>query len=272
MPLISTLVLFALVALGAGEAAATPQPWQLGFQEPATPVMAQLNSLHNLLLWIISGISLFVLGLLAYVCYRFRASANPTSSRKTHNTILEIAWTAIPVLILVVIAIPSFKLLYYMDVTTEPEMTVKAIGRQWYWTYEYPDNGNFTFDAFIVEDEDLEEGQLRLLTTDNKVVVPVDTDIRLLTTASDVLHSWAMPQFGVKMDAVPGRINETWFRVDEPGTYYGQCSELCGVNHGFMPIMLEAVSKEDFQAWVEQAQQEYAKVDSGFDVAVQSAR
>ena len=270
MPLLLVLaVIFSTFGTNAAQAAA--ESWQFGFQHAVTPVMEQLTSLHNLLLWIISGICVFVLALLTYVCLRYRASANPTPSRKTHNTVLEIAWTAIPVLILVIIAIPSFKLLYFMDTAANPEMTVKAIGRQWYWSYEYPDNGNFTFDAYLVADDDLEEGQLRLLTTDNKVVVPVDTDIRLLTTASDVIYSWAMPPFGIKLDAIPGRINETWFRVEEPGTYYGQCSELCGFYHGFMPIMVEAVSKDEFQAWVAEAQEKYAKVDDGLAVAATSA-
>jgi cytochrome c oxidase subunit 2 len=249
-----------LLALGATSVlAAQPEPWQLGFQPAQSPVMEQIHSFHNLLLWIITLISLFVLGLLAYVCVRFRASAGVTPSKRTHNTILEIAWTAVPVLILVVIAIPSFKLLYFMDRAENPEMTLKAIGRQWYWSYEYPDHGDFTFDAYLVADEDLQEGQPRLLATDNHVVLPVQTDIRLLTTASDVLHSWAMPSLGVKMDAVPGRINETWLRIEEPGMYYGQCSELCGDYHGFMPIAIEAVSKDEFEAWVQQAQEEFAR-------------
>ena len=162
-------------------------------------------------------------------------------------------------LILVVIAIPSFKLLYYQDVVPDAELTVKAIGHQWYWSYEYPDNGEFTFDAYMVADADLQPGQLRLLTTDNPLVLPVGTDIRLLVTATDVLHSWAMPAFGVKMDAVPGRINETWFNIERPGTYYGQCSELCGDFHGFMPIMIEAVAKDEFEAWTRQAQEQFAK-------------
>ncbi len=262
--LVSLLV---LLGFADGAALATqPQPWELGFQPAATPVMERIESLHDLLLWIITLISVFVLALLAYACVRFRASRNPTPSRRTHNTLLEIAWTAIPVLILVVIAIPSFKLLYYMDKTNDADLTLKAIGHQWYWSYEYPDNGNFTFDANIVADADLKPGQPRLLTTDNEVVVPVQSNIRLLTTATDVIHSWAVPSFGVKMDAIPGRINETWFRVEQPGEYYGQCSELCGDLHGFMPIMVKAVSKEEFDAWVKKAQQEFARAD-GFDVA-----
>jgi cytochrome c oxidase subunit II len=261
--------LCALIALavGSGEAvAAQPEPWQLGFQPAVTPVMERLVSLHDLLMWIITLISILVLVLLAYVCVRYRAARNASPSRRTHHTLLEIAWTALPVLILVVIAIPSFKLLYFMDRVQEPEMTIKAVGHQWYWSYEYPDDGEFTFDAYMVADADLQEGQLRLLTTDNAVVLPVETDIRVLITATDVLHSWAVPAFGVKTDAVPGRINETWMRIEEPGMYYGQCSELCGDFHGFMPIMVRAVSKEDFEAWTQQAQQEFARAGA-VDVA-----
>jgi cytochrome c oxidase subunit 2 len=251
------------LAVGSGEAgAAQPEPWQLGFQPAASPVMAQLDSLHDLLLWIITLVSIFVLGLLVYACLRFRASRSASPSRRTHHTLLEIAWTALPVLILVVIAIPSFKLLYFMDRVQEPEMTIKAVGHQWYWSYEYPDDGEFTFDAYLVADEDLQEGQPRLLATDNAVVLPVETDIRVLITATDVLHAWAVPAFGVKTDAVPGRVNETWVRIDEPGIYYGQCSELCGDFHGFMPIMVRAVSKEEFEAWTQQAQEQFARAGS----------
>jgi cytochrome c oxidase subunit 2 len=255
------------LAMGSGEAiAAQPEPWEFGFQPAASPVMERLESLHDLLLWVIALISIFVLALLAFVCVRFRASRNQHPSRRTHNTLLEVAWTAVPVLILVVIAIPSFKLLYYMDRVTDPEMTIKAIGHQWYWSYEYPDDGDFTFDAYVVSDEDLQEGQLRLLTTDNAVVLPVQTDIRVLITATDVIHSWAVPAFGVKTDAVPGRINETWIRIEEPGMYYGQCSELCGDLHGFMPIMVRAVSKDEFKAWTQQAKEEFARAGN-VDVA-----
>jgi cytochrome c oxidase subunit 2 len=251
------------LAVGSGEAAAAqPEPWQLGFQPPASPVMGQLDSLHDLLLWIITLVSIFVLALLLYACVRFRASRNTSPSRRTHHTLLEITWTALPVLILVVIAIPSFKLLYFMDRAHEPEMTIKAVGHQWYWSYEYPDDGDFAFDAYMVADEDLQEGQPRLLTTDTAVVLPVETDIRVLITATDVLHSWAVPAFGVKTDAVPGRVNETWVRIEEPGMYYGQCSELCGDFHGFMPIMVRAVSKEEFEAWTQQAQEEFARAGS----------
>ncbi|HEX6115359.1 MAG TPA: cytochrome c oxidase subunit II [Geminicoccaceae bacterium] len=243
-----------------------PTAWQLNFQPAASPVAERIESLHDLLLFITVAISVFVLALLAYVCIRYRADRNPVPSRRTHNTVIEIAWTAIPVLILVVIAIPSFKLLYFMDRAVNPEMTLKAVGHQWYWSYEYPDNGDFTFDAYMIADEDLQEGQLRLFDVDNRVVLPVETDVRLLTTATDVLHSWAVPALGVKLDAVPGKINETWLRINRPGIYYGQCSELCGAYHGFMPVMIEAVSKEEFEAWVQQAQEEFASA-GGVDVA-----
>jgi cytochrome c oxidase subunit II len=261
-------------AVGSGEAiAAQPEPWQLNFQPAASPVMGQVESLHDLLLWIITLISIFVLALLLYACVRFRASRNASPSRRTHHTLLEITWTALPVLILVVIAIPSFKLLYFMDRVHEPEMTIKAVGHQWYWSYEYPDDGNFTFDAYMVADADLQEGQLRLLTTDNAVVLPVETDIRVLITATDVLHSWAVPAFGVKTDAVPGRVNETWFRIEEPGMYYGQCSELCGDFHAFMPIMVRAIGKQEFEAWTQLAREQFARAgDAEVDVAQREQR
>jgi cytochrome c oxidase subunit 2 len=274
MPVILARLLATVTLLGAGAAWAqepvvrgAPVPWQLNFQPAASPVMDMIESLHDLLLFIIVAISAFVLGLLAYACVRYRADRSPVSSRRTHNTVLEIAWTAIPVLILVVIAIPSFKLLYFMDRAANPEMTLKAIGHQWYWSYEYPDNGNFTFDAYMIADQDLQEGQLRLLETDNRVVLPVDTDVRLLTTATDVIHSWAVPALGVKIDAIPGRLNETWLRIEQPGIYYGQCSELCGDYHGFMPIKIEAMAKDAFEAWTKKAQEEFARADGAITVA-----
>jgi len=230
--------------------AAHPTPWQKGFQPAATPVMASINEFHNLLLVIITLVAAFVLALLVYVIWRFNEKRNPVPSRTTHNTLLEVVWTAVPVIILVVIAVPSFKQLYFNDVIPKADMTIKAIGHQWYWTYEYPDHGKFSFDANMVAPSDLKPGQLRLLETDAVVVVPVDTTVRVQVTADDVLHAWAMPAFGVKIDAVPGRLNETWFKALREGTYYGQCSELCGVNHGFMPIKIDVVSKEKFNAWV----------------------
>lgn len=238
--------------------AGQPTPWQIGFQDAVSPMMERIDSFHDLLMWVITVITLFVLVLLAIVVIRFNSRANPTPTRTTHNSLLEVIWTVVPVIILVLIAIPSFKLLYYMDRTDEAEMTLKAIGHQWYWSYEYPDHGEFTFDSIMIEDEDLKEGQVRLLETDTRVVLPVDTNIRLLVTADDVIHAWAIPAFGVKMDAVPGRLNETWVRVDKEGTYYGQCSELCGVNHGFMPIAVEVVSKEAFASWIRKAKREFS--------------
>ncbi len=270
LPFKLTIVLGALLVAGAA-AAAAPEPWQLGLQPAASPIAERVHSFHNLLLWVITLITLFVLALLVYTCVRFRESRNPVPSRRTHNTLLEVVWTAVPVLILVIIAIPSFKLLYYQDRLPETELTVKAIGHQWYWTYEYPDHGNFTFDAIMVPDEEIAEGQYRLLETDNRVVLPVGTNIRVLVTAADVLHSWAMPSMGVKVDAVPGRLNELWLHISEPGVYYGQCSELCGANHGFMPIAVEALSKEDFEAWVAEAQTRFARVDGGIAVAATAA-
>lgn len=233
-----------------------PQPWQMGFQQAASPVKEQLDSFHDLLLVIITAITLFVLALLVYVVIRFRAAANPVPSKTTHNTWLEVAWTVIPVVILAVIAVPSFRVLYYMDKAPNAEMTIKVTGYQWYWGYEYPDHGGLTFDSYMKPENEVTDPNLRLLEVDNRVVVPVGTDIRVLVTAADVIHAWAVPALGVKKDAVPGRLNETWFRADREGIYYGQCSEICGTNHGFMPIAVEAVSKEKFQAWIAQKQAE----------------
>jgi len=238
-----------------------PHEYQVSLQPPATPVMERLYDFHTLLVWIISAISVFVLGLLLYAIVRFRESRNPVPSRTTHHTLVEVVWTVVPVLILVVIAIPSLRILYFSDRVETAEMTIKAVGHQWYWSYEYPDHGNFTFDALRKPDEELASDEPRLLATDLNVVLPVDTTIRLLITADDVLHAWAVPSFGVKRDAVPGRINETWVRIEREGLYYGQCSELCGKDHAFMPITVEAVSKEKFQQWVSEAQSKFAKVD-----------
>ena len=252
----------AVLTVVAGPALADkPHPWQMNFQDAATPVAESLRSLHDALLIVITAITLFVMALLAYVMVRFRESRNPVPSKTAHNTTIEVLWTVLPVLILVGIAIPSFRLLYLQDRVENPEMTIKAIGRQWYWSYEYPDHGNFTFDAYMVKDADLKPGQMRLLETDNQVVVPVDTNVRLYTTASDVLHAWTIPAFGIKVDAVTGRLNESWFRVTKPGTYYGQCSELCGVGHAFMPITVKAVSKAEFEQWVTQARGKFNKAD-----------
>jgi cytochrome c oxidase subunit 2 len=248
-----------------GPALAAPENYMLDFQDPVTPVMERIKSFHDVLLVICVVITLFVLVLLLWVMFRYSEKRNPTPSRTTHNVVLELAWTVIPVLVLIGIAFPSFRLLYFADRTADADITIKAVGRQWYWSFEYPDHGNFTFDAFMVPDSDLQPGQPRLLTTDNALVLPVDTNIRILITASDVLHNFAMPQFGLKTDAVPGRINETWTYVPAEfagRTFYGQCSELCGTGHAYMPIMVHMVSKEEFATWTEQAREEFARVDS----------
>jgi cytochrome c oxidase subunit 2 len=266
----------ALAALGiAADAAAQvagegPAPWQLGLQEPATERMSQIIDLHNFVLWIITVICLFVLALLAWIMVRYNAKANPTPNTTTHNTVLEVLWTVIPVAILVAIAIPSFRLLYYQDVIPPADITIKAIGKQWYWTYEYPDNGNFTFDALMLSDRVAnEKGQPRLLGTSNHVVVPVNRTVRLITTGADVIHAWAIPAFGVKIDAVPGRINATWFNANREGIFYGECSELCGARHAFMPITVEVVSQERFDQWVEEARTRFATVGAPTRVAAE---
>ncbi len=239
-----------------------PDNWQLGFQDAATPVMEATAWFHNLLLMpIITFVAIFVAGLMIYVMIRFNKRANPIPSRTTHHTLLEVAWTVIPILILVVIAIPSFRLLYLQREIPEADLTIKAIGNQWYWTYEYPDNGNFVFDSLMIEDEDLKAGQPRLLTVDNVVVVPVGQVVRLIVTAADVIHAWAIPAFGVKIDAIPGRLNEAWFQAERTGLYYGQCSELCGIRHAYMPIAVRVVSEADYAVWVEQAKDEFASAD-----------
>lgn len=252
-----TLVAAAML-LGDTALADQPVKWGLGLQDAASPVMEDIRWFHDkLLLPIITVITIFVMGLMLYVMIRFNRKRNPNPSSFTHNTTVEVIWTVVPVLILVVIAIPSFKLLYKADSISDPEMTLKVTGNQWYWSYGYPDHGDFSFDSYLLEGEDLPEGAPRLLTVDNKVVLPVDTNIRIQLTASDVLHNWAVPAFGIKIDTVPGRLRETWVRITKEGTYYGQCSELCGVRHAYMPIQVEAVSKEEFKAWVEQAQAQY---------------
>jgi len=236
----------ATVALAEGMAV----PKQLGLQQAATPVMEDLVSFHNFLLILITLIVLFVTALLAYVVIRFNAKSNPVPSKTTHNTLIEVAWTVIPILILVAIAIPSFRLLYKQLQIPEAELTVKATGYQWYWGYEYPDNGDIAFDSNMVPEADL-NGRPRLLAADNPLVVPVDTTIRVIVTGADVIHAFAVPAFGVKIDAIPGRLNETWFKATRTGIFYGQCSELCGQAHAFMPIEVHVVSKEEFAQWLE---------------------
>ncbi len=261
------LVALAAIFAGAfgvnGATAAEPRNWQLGFQEAASPTMERIDGFHDFVTIIATVIALFVMVLLLIVIFRFNEKANPKPSTTTHNLLLEVLWTAVPVIILVVIAIPSFRLMYFADRVEDPDMTLKIIGHQWYWSYEYPDNGNFTFDANIVSEEELakDSSLKRNMDTDNRVVLPVGKKVQLLMTADDVLHNWAIPAFGIKLDTVPGRLNETWVQINKPGVYYGFCSELCGVNHAYMPIVVEAVPAEDFEKWVKQAQKKYAKVD-----------
>ena len=256
--LITGAALFLLSFGGSAQADGIAKPWQMNFQEAASPVMERIEDFHNLLFWIITIITLFVLILLIYVIVKFNEKANPVPSKTTHNTFIEVVWTVVPIIILVVIAVPSFKLLFFQDKYENPDMTLKVVGHQWYWSYKYPDQGDFGFDSQMVQTEDLKPGQPRLLTVDNTVVLPIDTNIRVLQTADDVIHNWAMPAFGLKLDAVPGRTNENWVRITKPGDYYGQCSELCGVGHAYMPIHVKAVSKEEFAAWVATAKAKYA--------------
>lgn len=246
----------AFAAYAQPEVVGIAKPWQLNFQEAASPVMEKLASMHHFLLILITVITVLVLIALIYICVRFNRRANPVPSKTTHNSLLEVIWTGIPILILVAIAIPSLRTHYFMEEVVEPQLTLKVVGYQWYWHYEYPDQGGISFDSYMKKDNELKEGEPRLLTVDNNLVVPVDTTVRVLLTGGDVIHAFAMPALGVKRDAVPGRLNETWFKATKIGRYYGQCSELCGVGHGFMPIVLDVVSKEDFAKWVKAKQKE----------------
>ncbi|CAO6131980.1 CyoA Heme/copper-type cytochrome/quinol oxidases, subunit 2 [Candidatus Pelagibacterales bacterium] len=233
--------------------------WQLGFNDSVTTVMSDIVHLHDrILLPIIVAISVFVLFLLLYSIFKFRASKNPIPSKTSHNTFIEIMWTVIPCLILIVIAVPSFRLLYKQDIIPKADVTIKATGYQWYWGYEYPDQ-NIAFDANMIETKNLKPNQPRLLETDNHVVVPVNKVVKVLITANDVLHAWAVPSFGVKRDAVPGRINETWFKAEKEGVYYGQCSELCGSRHAFMPITVRVVSDKQYNEWLKESKIKFAK-------------
>jgi cytochrome c oxidase subunit II len=254
----------ALLASAGSALAATgqPSPWALGLQEAASPVMTDITWFHNFLLVIITAITIFVLILLVTVMVRFNARANPAPSRTTHNAVIEVIWTIVPVLILLAIAVPSFRLLFLELDPPKADLTVKATGKQWYWSYNYPDNGNFDFDSLLVEDKDLKPGQPRLLTVDNEMVVPVNKVVHVLVTGADVIHSFAVPSFGIKIDAVPGRLNDTWFKATSEGRFHGQCSELCGKDHAFMPITVRVVNDAEFAQWVEQE-----KKNAGLDPA-----
>jgi len=238
-----------------------PEPWQMNFQTAHSSLMEQMITFHDFLLYLIFAISIFVLALLLFTVVRFNEKRNPTPSKTTHNTLIEVMWSVIPIFLLVVIGLFSLPLLFNSDDTVDADLTVKVIGRQWYWSYEYPDHGDFTFDAFLIPDEEVTPDQVRLLSTDENLVLPIGKKIRVLVTSSDVLHAFAMPALGAKVDAVPGRTNEIWFDIDEVGMYYGQCSELCGSGHAFMPIAIQAVSQADFDAWVVQARERYAAAE-----------
>ena len=264
----------ALMAGGAAYAErGQPAPWEYKLQESGSVVMDNIEWFHNLLLILITVITLFVLALLIIVMVKFNAKANPTPSRTTHNTLIEVAWTLIPVLILVTIAVPSFRLLFLELDLPKADLTIKATGKQWYWSYTYPDNGKFEFDSLLACDETRKKcTEPRLLTVDNEIVVPVNKVVRVQVTGADVIHSFAVPAFGIKIDAIPGRLNETWFKAEKVGMYYGQCSELCGKDHAYMPIAVRVVEDKDFVAWVEAAKKKYAAAkDSTYASAAESA-
>lgn len=237
-------------------------PWQMNFMEPASPVMETLVGMHDWMLILITAITVFVLALLAYVCLRFRESKNPVASKTSHNTTIEVIWTLVPIIILAFIVWPAYKAHKQMNDIPESEVTIKVTGYQWYWNYEYPDEA-ILFDSNMIQEADLKPGQPRLLAVDNHIVVPVNKNIRLLLTGGDVMHAWALPAFGVKQDTIPGRLNETWFKATKEGTFYGQCSELCGRLHGFMPIRVDVVSEEAYAAWLEEAKVKFAARDFG---------
>jgi cytochrome c oxidase subunit II len=272
----ATALIFGILLASAGSAFAglgQPTPWQIGLQDSASPIMEQISRFNTFLFWLTTAIALFVLILLAIIIVRFNTRANPNPSRTTHNTPLEIMWTIVPVIILATIAVPSFRLLFsQLDVPPHPDLTVKATGKQWFWSYNYPDNGNFEFDSLMVADKDLKPGQLRLLTVDNEMVVPVNKVVHVLVTGADVIHSFAVPSFGIRIDAVPGRMNETWFKATTEGTFYGQCSELCGKDHSFMPIVVRVVNEGDFNKWLDDAKKKYATDDSAAHDAVAAAQ
>jgi cytochrome c oxidase subunit 2 len=250
-----------------------PQDWQIGMQPGVTPVRAQIDSLHDYFLLPVSGvICVLVLGLLLWVILFYNAKRHPTPSATTHNPVLEVFWTVVPALVLIVIAFPSFRLLYYVDHTEKADMTLKVTGHQWYWSYEYPDQGALAFDSYMLPEDKLQPGQKRLLDVDNPVVVPVGATVRLLITGTDVIHSWFVPAVGVQEYAIVGRNNESWMRIDKPGIYYGQCNQICGVNHPFMPIAIKAVSQDEFKAWLIEAKKNALNGGGTFRLAAAAPR
>ena len=242
--------------------AQAPRNWQLSFQAPHSPVQQSIEGLHSMVVWLMALVTVFVAALLGYVIWRYRAKRNPVASRVSHHTALEVAWTVFPVLILVIIAIPSFRLVYFEDRTTSADLTIKVTGHQWYWEYTYPDQGGVDFSSYMVPEDQLKPGQLRNLEVDNKLVVPAGKNVRILTTSADVIHSFFIPSLGVQRYAIPGRTIETWVKVDQPGVYYGQCNQICGTNHSMMPISVQAMTDQDFAAWVEQAKTKFAAGDT----------
>ena len=262
--IVCTLIYIFPSALLANE----PKDWQLGFQKSASKSMDDIVWFHDyMLVPIITAITAFVLFLLLYVCIKYRASKNKVPSTTSHNTMIEVIWTLVPCLILIVMAVPSFKVLYSQDEIPKADVTIKAVGYQWYWGYEYPDE-NIIFDSYMIDEKDLKENQPRLLAVDNAVYVPVNKVVKVMITANDVLHAWALPSFGVKRDAIPGRINETWFKADRTGTFYGQCSELCGIKHAFMPITVHVVSEDEYNKWLEEAKVKFAKEEINKNIKV----
>lgn len=254
-----TMVSAFLTVLAVSPALAqAPRPWAIGMQPAFSPVKRDINSLNHMVLIIIILITLTVASLLIWVMWRYNAKRNPVPSALSHNTVLEVAWTIVPILILVVMAIPSFRLVYYEDRTDNPDLTVKITGHQWYWEYTYPQQKNLDFSSYIIPDDKLKPGQPRLLSVDNELVLPVGKNIRLLETSGDVIHSFFVPSLGVQRYAIPGRTIETWVRIDKPGVYYGECNQICGTNHSRMPIVVRGVSPKEFQAWTAQAQKEFA--------------
>ncbi len=238
--------------------AQAPTPWAVGLQTGFSPVKRDIIALNHLVFIIIAVITAVVAGLLAWVIWRYNARRHPVPLVVSHNTAIEVAWTVIPILVLVLMAIPSFRLVYYEDRTDSPDLTVKVTGHQWYWEYTYPELKNLNFSSYIIPDDKLKPGQLRLLTVDNDLVLPVGKNIRLLQTSGDVIHSFFIPSLGLQRYAIPGRTIETWVRIDKPGIYYGECNQVCGTNHSRMPIVVRGVTPEEFQAWTAQAQKQFA--------------